>query len=44
MTLDEKIISQQDMISVIVDVSRNRHGSSLAWNFVKNNWKMFQEK
>ncbi|KAG5273887.1 hypothetical protein AALO_G00156760 [Alosa alosa] len=38
-TLDSAKIRKQDATTVIVAVASNVHGQTLAWNFVRDNWR-----
>ncbi|XP_062404144.1 aminopeptidase N-like isoform X1 [Sardina pilchardus] len=42
-TLDSSMIRKQDATTVIVAVAGSVHGQTLAWNFVRDNWRQITE-
>ena len=43
-TLDTSIVREQDRITVIAGVCSNPLGLDLAWDFVRSNWNVFNER
>jgi aminopeptidase N len=44
MSLDESEIRKQDTVSVLAGIANSAAGRTLAWNFVKRNWKEFDRR
>ncbi|MHB1909852.1 MAG: M1 family metallopeptidase [Nitrososphaerales archaeon] len=41
MSLDPEVVRLEDRVSVVLYVSGNPYGRSIAWNFIKDNWSVF---
>lgn len=43
-SINPHIVKQQDNIDLIAGIANNYKGKKLAWDFIKNNWNLFNKR